>query len=316
MSRSLVFQLGPLSLPFPWLLFVLFALAGAALLAYLLRRQPQLRRRTLDVGSNALLAYLAGWKLSPLVTAFQTVVRSPLALLYLPGGATGILVGLAAGALALTVGILRTNRPARLRAGLALSLWSAVVMLGAGGSWLLLPTVAPLAPGSAASAPIGNRVGDRAPLFTLAGLEDREATFPPRSARGSGVTVLNFWATWCPPCRSELPEIASFAGSLASGSWGPSPRAPIRLYAINLTSSESGEGRLAPPAMAARIRAFLRTMGAQELIPHVLLDVDGAVQRAYGITAVPTTIVIAEGRIVAVHPGVVTASWLRQATRE
>ena len=110
MSRSLAFPLGPLTIPFPWLLFLLFALTGAALGAALFGRQVELRKRVLDVGSNALLAYFVGWKPSPLLTAFGTVGRSPLSLLYLPGGVTGILVGIAAAVVVLSAGLLRTLR--------------------------------------------------------------------------------------------------------------------------------------------------------------------------------------------------------------
>ncbi len=313
MSRSLVFRLGPLTIPFPWLLFLLFALAGAALVAALLRRRADLRKRVLDVGSNALLAYFVGWKLSPLLTAFDTVVRSPLSLLYLPGGATGILVGIAAAVVVLFVELLRTDRPVRPRVALGMGVWAAVVLVGAGGSWLLLPMVQPLEADAAASAPIGNEVGDRAPSFTLVNLADVAVTVPPPHGEPAGTTVLNFWATWCPPCRSELPEIASFASALSSD---PRLNPPLRLYAVNLTSSESSAGGETSAAAATRIRGFLDKMGARQLAPHVLLDIDGAVQREYAITAVPTTIVIAGGRIVAVHPGVVTASWLREVTRQ
>jgi len=313
MSRSLVFRLGPLTIPFPWLLFLLFALAGAALVAALFRQRVELRKRVLDVGANALLAYFVGWKVSPLLTAFDTVVRSPLSLLYLPGGATGIFVGIAAAVVVLFAGLLRTNRTARPLAAFGMGVWTAVVLVGAGGGWLLLPMVSPLEAGSAASAPIGNQVGDRAPSFSLANLADVAVTVP--ALRQKTTTILNFWATWCPPCRSELPEIASFASSLSPGSSARSSAPRIRLYAVNLTSSESVGGAQTPAAAATKIRDFLDKMGAKELEPHVLLDVDGTVQREYAITAVPTTIVIEGGRIIAVHPGVVTASWLREVTR-
>jgi thiol-disulfide isomerase/thioredoxin len=47
------------------------------------------------------------------------------------------------------------------------------------------------------------------PLVSIA-----DATLPPPTFTGK-VTLLNFWGTWCPPCRRELPGMARIAGRLA-----------------------------------------------------------------------------------------------------
>jgi thiol-disulfide isomerase/thioredoxin len=46
------------------------------------------------------------------------------------------------------------------------------------------------------------QVGDKAPAFSLKDNEGK--TFSSESLKGK-VVVLNFWATWCPPCRAEIP---------------------------------------------------------------------------------------------------------------
>ncbi len=51
-------------------------------------------------------------------------------------------------------------------------------------------------------------VGDRAPDFTLPGLSSPSVQL--RSYRDR-VVVLNFWATWCPPCVEESPSLEGFA---------------------------------------------------------------------------------------------------------
>ncbi len=52
------------------------------------------------------------------------------------------------------------------------------------------------------------RVGEAAPDFTLMGNDGKKYSLA--SYRGQNV-VLNVWATWCPPCRSEIPALAAFA---------------------------------------------------------------------------------------------------------
>ena len=50
-------------------------------------------------------------------------------------------------------------------------------------------------------------VGDTAPQFTIATDSGRTVT---RSDFGGKLLVLNFWATWCPPCVEEMPSLNQF----------------------------------------------------------------------------------------------------------
>src|SRR5438105_4475489 len=83
------------------------------------------------------------------------------------------------------------------------------------------------------------------------------------------VVLLNFWATWCIPCRTEMPELQSLADDLHGESF--------TLLTIDLQEE------------AATITLFRRELGLR--LP-VLLDQDGEVTRSYGVRALPATFLI------------------------
>lgn len=91
--------------------------------------------------------------------------------------------------------------------------------------------------------------------------------------------VVNLWATWCPPCRRELPMLAEEAG-----------RAGVPVLLVS-----QGEA-------SGTVAAYLRREGIAD--EAVLLDGGSALSRALGSTALPTTLFVdAEGRIVETHVG-------------
>ncbi len=83
------------------------------------------------------------------------------------------------------------------------------------------------------------------------------------------VVLLNFWATWCIPCRTEMPELQSLADELQGESF--------TLFTIDLQED------------AATITPFRRELGLR--LP-VLLDEDGEVTLSYGVRALPATFLI------------------------
>ncbi len=121
--------------------------------------------------------------------------------------------------------------------------------------------------------------GQQAPKIALASLDG--APLPVAEDIGKKVVVLNFWATWCPPCRLELPEFAKLATEF--------PDRPVAFYAV-ATDQE---------------RELIASV-VDEITPRppVAFDAQGAANNAYQIHYLPTTLIIdANGVIQHVHTG-------------
>lgn len=106
----------------------------------------------------------------------------------------------------------------------------------------------------------------KAPDFTLRDIGG--GTVSLASYRGSWV-LLNFWATWCGPCRDEMPSMENLSRNF--GGQG------FTLLAINQKES------------AAQVTSFMRTHGLNFPTP---LDSDGRVSAAYRVFGIPVTYVI------------------------
>lgn len=103
------------------------------------------------------------------------------------------------------------------------------------------------------------------------------------------VVVLNYWASWCDPCRAESPLLERWHKRLS--------RRGGTVLGVDVMDVSSDA------------RAFVREFG---LSYPMLRDADGATQRSFGIVAYPETIVIDRaGRIAALRRGPVDEEFMR-----
>lgn len=99
--------------------------------------------------------------------------------------------------------------------------------------------------------------------------------------------VVNLWATWCPPCRREMPMLAA---------------AQQRHPGVTFVFVNQRQGR-------AAIRDYLDDQNLQ--LNHVLIDAHGAIAQKVGSGALPTTLFYdADGNLVGTHVGMLTAASL------
>jgi len=131
-----------------------------------------------------------------------------------------------------------------------------------------------LAAGQAIFSPVpGSPV---APTFKLPDMNDHELNL--EKLRGK-VVVVNFWATWCPPCRREMPSLQRLWQRHGG-------KTDLQIVAVNV-----GED-------ADTVLGF---MGTMDVAPSftIALDRDSAVMRNWPIKGLPTTFLLdRDGRIV------------------
>lgn len=158
----------------------------------------------------------------------------------------------------------RTNERA-LRAGL-IPLLAAVLLLAS----------APARAGIPGSAGLGvDQPPDpiAAPDFTLPTLAGGKTKL---SALRGRVVLLHFWASWCPPCREELPQLVAMAAQHKKG---------MTLLAVDADSSDA--------------KGAARFVAAHSIGLPIALDSHDKVHQDYGIRALPTTYLIdRQGKIV------------------
>jgi thiol-disulfide isomerase/thioredoxin len=140
--------------------------------------------------------------------------------------------------------------------------------------------------------PVGLEIGRVAPDFEFSNLEGRRVRLS--DYRGRAV-FLNFWATWCGPCRIEMPEIEATLTKYESQG--------LAVIALN-------NGETYGPASR-----FIRDLGLR--FTEVGLDPSADVVGRYRIVSMPTSVFIdANGVITRVHLGIATAAQMERFVQE
>ncbi|HLR69389.1 TlpA family protein disulfide reductase [Virgibacillus alimentarius] len=119
---------------------------------------------------------------------------------------------------------------------------------------------------------VGLDKGQLAPNFELTTLDGEKVKLS--DFKGEKV-FLNFWATWCPPCRAEMPDLQKLHENK-----------DVKILAVNLTQTESDPDK---------IQAFMDKLDLTFTVP---LDKQSTVGNQYQIQPIPTTFMIdSNGRI-------------------
>lgn len=153
-------------------------------------------------------------------------------------------------------------------------IWStcSIIILVLGATWVWISAASP------GSTSHGNlpapRVGFLAPDFRLTTSSGDEYTLS--ELRGQPV-IINFWASWCPPCRSEMPAIQRVYDQYQNRGF--------TVLAVNATHQDNLDD------------AITFSQSLRLTIP-ILLDRDGAVSNLYEVRSLPTTFFVdAQGTI-------------------
>lgn len=162
-----------------------------------------------------------------------------------------------------------------------------VAVAVAGSGWIYFTRV----PDDAdIAAQVAAHVNFRAPEFTLTALDGKPVSSS--DLRGK-VVLVNFWATWCPPCRSEMSDIQSAYQA---------HRDDLVVLAIN-----EAEGNDAVKQFVDELHIAL----------PILFDRDGAIGRRFQVLALPTSFLIdREGVIRAAHIGQMDRAYIETQIAE
>ncbi len=140
------------------------------------------------------------------------------------------------------------------------------------------------------SVPVGITVGDRAPNFTLQSLDGKTVSL--YQFRGH-VVILDFWASWCTPCRMSMPTLHKYYEDFKSRG--------VVMIGVSLDRT------------AAAARDYLASTGYTDLIALWGSVSDSqAVAHEYGVYGIPHTFVIDKQGIIRFsnHPAYLTEAFL------
>lgn len=150
--------------------------------------------------------------------------------------------------------------------------------------WVL----APFFSSSTRSAGPAGLIGSMAPVYALQ--NDRGAVVSLLSYRRQ-VVLMNLWASWCPPCRAEMPDLQRLANAYSAKG----------IVIVGVNEGESPQ----------RARAFADSLGIR--FP-IWIDENQRYGRAYGALGLPTTVIVdRRGVVVRGYDGALTYAQMQAA---
>ena len=171
---------------------------------------------------------------------------------------------------------------------LGVLLWRTKVRLGSQFLSIALATLL-----TAAGPVSAQTLGSPAPDFTLKTLAGGTASLSDYTGRP---VFINFWASWCKPCRGEMSDIIA--------AYDAHKDQHLQVLAINLTDQE-------------RTKDVHKFVDDFQMPFPVLLDQKGKVRKSYALRGVPTSVFIdAQGVVRLVNPGPITSETIQRGLAE
>lgn len=137
-----------------------------------------------------------------------------------------------------------------------------LILLLAGALWIWFSRVTPQ---DALAGSVAPRPGFQAPDFDL---PDSQGVQISLSALRGQAVIINLWASWCPPCRQEMPALQKVYTDYHEQG--------LEILAVNATSQDN-------------IQAAIEFSTELGLTFPILIDTDGRVSRLYQLQSLPTT---------------------------
>lgn len=271
-------RIGPVTFQTHVFLILAAALVGSLLVFFWYRGDRERRRLFFDRLMTAAFVVFLGWKIFPLFYSFREMVTHPLTLLYTPGGKPGLVFGFVLGLLYFGFKILRGKQKSSPEQRLLSPLLVFAVSF-TGVSALLLVS----------SSVLKAEQGERpAASFAATAIQGQKISL--KDLEGKTV-ILNFWATWCPPCRAEIPTLNAFHREIEGSQ--------TVLVGIAVGSSQT----------PSTVKRFMKEEGINY---PIILDASSELSSRYGVRTLPTTIVVSPGGTVTdTRAGAVDRYWLR-----
>jgi peroxiredoxin len=153
-----------------------------------------------------------------------------------------------------------------------------------------VPATKPQDSPASPAAPVGTWVGQSAPDFTLKDLNGNSVSL--HQFRGH-VVILDFWASWCPPCRASMPTLDGFAAKYHDKG--------LVLVGVSLDRSASDASSFLKQNNYHRLIALWESVSASQ-----------GVAKTYEVSAIPHTFVIDRDGVIRFvdHPMHLTESFL------
>lgn len=133
-------------------------------------------------------------------------------------------------------------------------------------------------------------MGETAPVFEL---DDDAGKAVSLSHYSGEIVLMNLWATWCPPCRAEMPDLQRLSEAYRG-----------RLAVVGVNEGESVQ----------RARVFAHSLG---IAFPIWMDDEQRYGRAYGVLGLPTTVIIGrDGKILRAVDGALSYAQMRTAVSQ